>query len=540
MSAKKEKRPEWLAYPYDNSERSHALFAYDRTERTPLSLSEVNYAKAGMLLETYVDALHLALVMNEPALVRKLRDRPEEIRDPAFFKNNRYQPPRFVREAIGDYRAATSFFRGDMAMRGQGPWLQDKQPDAVGFAQALHGQLRKVATDYGKQFTIEFFPPPGAGGTIPAKLWSHFKAAEEMLSQFRTLQKEYGELQRKVAADYRKKQAMITEETEKESARITKAKERKNSFSAFLGSDAFVHLRQEIKEAMDDLIHALSPAHGGSGHGLMDKFYLKYGDHHLPIQNTQRIDSRFSLSYPALLMVSLGSKGRHDIDEVTASHEIFVLFSQVIGVESQITENLQALHDQVIMKALRAKGVRPNDDLLYGSVRQSELAESVKDHGCGIQLLYTFHQAAGQVQKIYPEGKNLALDDMEALLGLAGIDTPWLEALDTPQEAACMLYAIERRVSLAPRVSREQVIAMERLAGVANEMGKYRSFAKVPVRLKTFLADFVKNMREGDNDLYPSMAEVEHAIELLALSLDKMTGEETKHIPEKGQERGRG
>lgn len=533
MRAKKEKRPGWLVHPYDNSEGSHRLFDYDRLPRQALSLSSLDYAKVGMLLETYVDALHLSLVMDEPALVRKLRDRPQEIRDPAFFTNNRFQPPRFIREAMGDYRAATSFFRADMAMQGQGPWVQDKQPETVGFAQVVHAQLRKVATDYGKAFTIQFFPPAGEGGEVPPAMWRHFRVAEKTLSHFRALQKEYADLQRKTAEEYRQRQAMVTEETEKESARITKARERKYIFSAFMNSDGFAHLRGEIQNVMDELIHALSPAQDGSG---MNQFYLQYGEHYLPLSNAARLDSRFSLSYPALMMVSLGSKGRHDIDEMVASKEIFKLFSQVIGVESQITQNLQHFHDEYVVKGLKKKGVILNDDLLYGNGQQQALLAAIRSHTRGIQLLYAFHQTAGQIQKIYPQGKNLALDDMESLLHLAGAGTQLAE-LRSPQEVACLLYALERRVSLGGKTTREQMLAMEKLAGFANEIGKYSSFAKIPLADRQRLEGMIQRMKDTDDDLFTHVEEVEPAIALLEGALPHMAASETR---QRAQQMGRG
>lgn len=499
MAHKRNKRPEWLQTPYSNSPEAQARFHYIETDHAaPLSLANLSYNQAGALLETYVDALHVALVLEEPSFMHTLKENPSEIRDPSFFTNTRNPPPRFIREALGDYRSATSFFRNDTVMKGQGPWLQRKQPESAGFAQAIHGQLRKSATDYGSQFELEFFPPSGSDETLPPKEdWARFKAAQKAVHELTTLQKEYTTTYRQYAANYAHNEARESvEQKEKESTRLTKFRIKKNSFSTFLESDVFQSLDSRIREAIDNLVATLSPLNEGVG---INRFYLRHkaSGRYIPINNNQKIDSDFGLTYPALMMLSLASKGKHDIDQTFASARIFELFSEVIGVESQITEHLQELHNNVILPALKQQGVIPEQDLLYDAEDRAEFIDNIRQHARGIQLLYTFHKALAQLNKIYPEGKgDIAYRDMERMLTLAEIDSPWVEELKTPAEVGAILYALGRKNHI---VGKEDSNPKMSLTALAQEIGKCRTFEKIKPACKANVIEHVNKLpNEGD------------------------------------------
>ena len=518
-------RPEWLVQPYDNSEAAQRLFHYvEKDHEQPLTMQSLNYRQAGDLLETYVDALHMALVMSEPSLVRLLKEKPSEIRDPSFFSNKK-RPPFFIFEALGDYRGATSFFRNDQRMVDQGPWLQDKQPASADFAHVTHGQLRKLATRYGEQFEIEFFPP--STGNREAFIeppessdWKRFKEMHKAVPSFQTLQHTYKKAYDAFAKKYGAKEASKAEALpERESAHITKAREKANSFAAFLKSDEFADIESDLREAIDTLVRALSPRKGTAG---IDWLNLRHIDSNTPIaiDNRQHVIDGFYLSYPALMVLSLASKGKADADRVIASKQIFDLFTQVIGVESQITENLQTLHDTIIMPKLKEKGFIPEDDMLFGQQAREDFVENIKKHARGIQLLYSFHKTAKQLEKIYPEGKgNIAYRDMERMLKLAGVEKMWVEELQTPAEVATMLYAVERRLNLGGRET-------FRLPKIINEIGKYSAFDKIPKSDRDTLESWLRNLPN------------EPAKELIAATLEKMPGKILRSAQQGEQQNG--
>jgi hypothetical protein len=511
------KQPHWLKVPYNNSPAAQARFHYiEKDHAAPLALEALTYDQVGTLLETYVDALHVALVLEEPSFIHTLKENPSEIRDPSFFTNTRKPPPQFIREALGDYRSATSFFRNDTVMKGQGPWQQRKQPESAGFAQAIHGQLRKAATDYGSQFELEFFPPRGSDETPPPKEdWARFKAAKAAVHELTTLQKEYANTYRQYAANYARNEAReSTEQREKESARLTKFRIKKNSFSTFLESDVFQSLESRILEAIDNLVATLSPLNGGVG---INRFYLhhKTSGRYIPINNNQKIDKDFGLTYPALMMLSLASKGKHDIDQTFASARIFELFSEVIGVESQITEHLQKLHNNVVLPALKQQGVIPEQDLLYDAEDRAEFVDNIRQHARGMQLLYTFHKALAQLDKIYPEGKgDIAYRDMERMLTLAEIDSPWVEELKTPAEVAAILYALGRKNHI---VGKEDINPKMSLTALSQEIGKCRTFEKIKPADKT-------KLMEQLNDLSDT-GDFAHIKQLLTSAAERMPSE---------------
>lgn len=434
MANARRQRPEWDDKPYNNSKESYGLFDYLAEPREAIAADTITYRQIGALLETYVDALHVPLVLEEKNFLQALERGHEGVRDPSFFANERYKVPGFIREALGDYRAFTSFFRNDLAMVGKGPWAQtsDKNAQAAMFAQVVHGQLRKSANDYGAKFEVEFFPPHGQGGGIPSAQWQDFKQIKNVIARFKHWQGEYADAYKQFRKEYEVPDADL-------SRRMKEIKRKAGSFKQFIESDKFKSLEAEIWEAIDDVVQALRPRAAG---GKCDSFILHHNGQHIKIDNTALLDNRFSLSYPSLIILSIASKGKHDADMSVASKPIFRLFSQALGVESQITVNLQHFHDSIIRPAF---GVT-DEDVLYDTSQRAKLVDAIKANSRGMQLLYTFHKTAGQLEKIFPEGKeDIAYGDMRKLLNMGGIKKPWLETIERPCELASLLYALERR-----------------------------------------------------------------------------------------------
>lgn len=150
--------------------------------------------------------------------------------------------------------------------------------------------------------------------------------------------------------------------------------------------------------------------------------------HSLP--NTQPLNDRLRHTYPALVLFAFRTLGRGaaDKNKRPAALEYDARQRELIGAQSMITDTTQALFAHA-----KAHGVTfPESD-----IDREKLREWVTSYARSFQLMLAACETA---DCSYP----MMMDDLRRFIRMGAGDTQ-LHTLQAPEEAALMLYAVERR-----------------------------------------------------------------------------------------------
>ena len=499
---------------YDRSEKSFKRFRYlDKDRTVPLTLETLTFDRMGAMLETLVDALHIPLVMDEPKYTRAIvqPNAWETIREPVFIRPNHYNPPRYIIDTIGDYRAHKSFFRLDRTDEPYAPLHQRSQLHTPAkFAQEVHRKARQIAFHFGNKYNVSYFPAKGQDHRLegdddrevrqnkPANAEKKFK---RKLSDYKKVFDEYCEDPKNLTA---------------EEAQLDDAQKKILLFRKFQESD-------ELKAYDDALFPVIEKTKTALSAPALKNCFVNVAGKQVRLDNTQRMDENFVASHPALVLLALNSVGVHMVDFMYVPRQSFDFLTDVVGVESQITENTQALNRHITDALKQQHGITPDDDLLYDHDDRNYFVSEVSKNQRSIQLLYTFHKTAGHLERIYPPDKqNIAYQDMESMLKLAGVESPWLEEIKTPQEIATMLYAIERRLSLETDLPKQLKILQGPLREQTNNLRHYKNIEDITPTLRDKILDMLREIESVSTDCVIDIASTEHARTLVAQSFERI------------------
>jgi hypothetical protein len=469
---------------FDNSAKNYQLHEYiDRDRTLPLLQSQLTYASAGHLLETYVDALHVALLMDEPSFLIKLRDSPDTIRNPTFIRASHRLPPPYVIGALGNYLESPSFFVKHTIGEPGEPTRQDlKQPSATQFAHEIHGQLRQAGIRFTEKVGFSFYPPRGSGHALTSEQWSNIKryAPIDAVAQFKQAIDTYKKLFQNFSKNYR---LHHFDDSDSSLSKPISAEQKKLTFDAFETSRELAQYNTEIQPIIKKLTQALcAPA--------LESIFVEYNKQVCQIENNQ-LNPKFPLSNPALLFNALGYVGRHQIDRTFFPEQAFYFQLSVIGVESSVSDNIERLNRH-ISQSFSAANQPLDDDILFPSTARQQFVDSISSHLHGIKFLHLFHRTAGILNKIYPaEKRDIAFQDMTQLLCLIGADTE-VTQLNNPKEAATLIFALERRMRATDRLKTELYNTVGMLLNKAEHLGKKASFTVVPQKLKTDILGYLE------------------------------------------------
>lgn len=465
--------------PFVNSAKNYALHQYlDRDRSRPLIAEELTYASVGHLLETYVDALHVMLLMDEPSFLIRVKDQPELIRNPTFIRATHRLPPSYVIEALGNYLESPSFFIRHQIGRSNEPARQDtKQPSATQFAQEAHGLLRQLGIRFAENVQVSYFPPRGMGELISADQWFNIKRGDVAgaVQAFRASIEDYKQLFQSFSKNYRLKHFPPSEGESLQSQAYLKAEEKKIIFDAFEASDQLAAYNESFAPRIEAVRKLLMPP-------KLQQVFVSVGGDPFLLENKQ-LSQRFPYSSPALLHLALGFVGRHQIDRTFFPQLGFNFLLGVIGVESSVSDNIELLNTHIAETA-RALGRPFTDDPLFSKSDRALFLESVSNHRQGMQLLHLFHRTAGILERIYPpEKQSVAYQDIEHLLALDGAGVE-IDFLQRPEEAATLLYSIERRIRATNRVGGELYQDVGMLLNKAGHLGRKNHFTDVSQKLR--------------------------------------------------------
>ena len=502
------------AQPYDHSVKSFKRFRYMEKDRTaPLTLETLTFDRMGAMLETLVDALHIPLVMDEAKYTRAivLPNASEIIREVEFIRPVHGNPPKYIIDTIGDYRAHQSFFRHDQVDEPNEPLRQKSQPHTPAkFAQEVHRKARIIAGQFGNKYNVSYFPAKVQSHRLEddneREVRQHKPAKAE--EKFKKKLRDY-----KVVFDqYCKDPKNLTAEE----AQLDDAQKKILLFGKFLKSD-------ELKAYNDALFLVIKKTKTALSGDALKQCFVTVAGKQLKLDNTQLMDENFVASHPALILLALNSVGKHMTDFMYVPRQSFDFLTDVVGVESQITENTQALNRRITDALKRQHGITPDDDLLYDRDDRNHFVSEVSKNQRSIQLLYTFHKTAGHLERIYPPDKqNIAYQDMESMLKLAGVESPWLEELKTPQEIQTMLYAIERRLSLETHLPRQLKILQGPLREQTNNLRHYKKIEDITPTLHDKILDMLREIERVSSDYAIDIASTEHARTLVAQSFERI------------------
>ena len=108
------------------------------------------------------------------------------------------------------------------------------------------------------------------------------------------------------------------------------------------------------------------------------------------------------------------------------------------------------------------------------------------------------------------------------MLKLAGVESPWLEELKTPQEIQTMLYAIERRLSLETHLPRQLKILQGPLREQTNNLRHYKKIEDITPTLHDKILDMLREIERVSSDYAIDIASTEHARTLVAQSFERI------------------
>jgi len=377
---------------YEDTAAFFARHYYLGEPRHPVTLEQVDIRRLAAMEETLVDALHLVLLMED------LKE-PLANRDITFvYPKDGTLPPAYVMEALGDYREAPSFFRWDKprydpsAPRKRKPSI--KLPDAIRGAEAMHRQSRNMGSAIGQWFNKIVWDDANPLHTDIKREVQHYDA---LLARYRGLMEKYGDaskLETEGAAEYER----FCQE-----------------FGKTVGA-----LKEHFRK--------------------LTSFTIEDSGKRWEVPNAEPLNPAFASSLPALTMFAFRKAGKEGID--TDVHPLlgFHLLTDILGVESDLHLVMHSMEQHLTAHVHRPVTV-------FTPARRRDIQEALEAHAHGMQLLYTFHRVAGWLEDVYPEGyKQLAHADMEQFLKWAGKNA-WLERIETPKEAAALLYAVERRLT---------------------------------------------------------------------------------------------
>jgi hypothetical protein len=465
--------------PFVNSARNYQLHQYlDRDRSSPLIQSNLSYATAGHLLETYVDALHCSLLMDEPSFIIRIKEAPETIRNPTFIRAAHRLPPPYVIEALGNYLESPSFFVKHIIGKPNEPARQDtQQPSATQFAQEAHALLRMSGIRYSEKVSIDYFPPRGSGDQITRDQWTRIRVQKPnaAVAEFRTAIAEYKQLFINFSKDYRLTHFVRGDDRAISQSTHLSPEQKKIVFDAFESSEELRSYNARLEPIIRKLIGALTPP-------ALDYVFVQVGETTCRLSN-KKLNPKFPLSTPALLHLSLGFVGRHQIDRTAFPKQAFNFTLSINGVESSVSDNIQLLNEH-ILKQYSLAGFPLDDDPLFSQASKQTFVDSISTHQNGIKLLLLFHRTAGLLEKIYPAHQHdVAYQDMEQLLAFNG-ETPHIERLERPVEAATLLYAIERRLRALSELDTELYNTIGELLNKAGHLARRSQFASVHPKLR--------------------------------------------------------
>lgn len=500
--------------PFVNSAHHYSRHEYlDRDRSLPLSHPELTYASSGHLLETYVDALHVMLLMDEPSFLIRVRDTPELIRNPTFIRAAHRLPPSYVIEALGNYLESPSFFVKHLIGRPNEPTRQDtEQPSATQFAQEVHAQLRQLGIQYSKKITLSLFPPSGSGHLLDADQWTSLKKGEPQwaVQGFRDAIDSYKELFQNFSKEWRQTNCPPVAGKSPQAQAYMSAEQKKALFDAFEASPELETFNTHLTRTLATLTKALTPP-------VLTSVFVTIGEETWAVEN-QQLSTKFPNSYPALVHLALGYVGRHQVDRTFFPKEGFHYLLTVLGVESSVSDTVERLN-QHITRALTAAGSSPADDLLFPSESRDTLLRSIGTHARGIQLLYLFHRTAGILEKIYPPGKDeTSYQDMEQLLSFSrsGVE---LESLERPEEVATLLYAIERRMRALSELDSDLYNRIGIMLNKAGHLGRKNHFSEVSQKLRYDILSSLDHLENAELITFPVKRQILQAILLIRKAL---------------------
>jgi hypothetical protein len=152
-----------------------------------------------------------------------------------------------------------------------------------------------------------------------------------------------------------------------------------------------------------------------------------------PIPNREPLNDRLPMTYPAAVLFTYRSLGRGaaDNNKRPARLEYEVRQRELVGAQSMITDTLQRLYEHC---AGHGCPLRSACDLDRAALR-----ERIARYRRTFQLLRTFCRTADC-------GYDAMYRDLEQWVRMGG-GAPPLQRLETPDEVALMLYAVERRLA---------------------------------------------------------------------------------------------
>lgn len=176
---------------------------------------------------------------------------------------------------------------------------------------------------------------------------------------------------------------------------------------------------------------------------------VKWGAHAL--DNKAILNPALPDSYPALAFFAMKAFSRMGADFNQKPAAEYPYFLNMIGTESLITDTMQIVIDKTGDKTLCA-------------VDYPKMEKILKEHGRDLQLTQAFCRTAGcGYAKMY--------EDMELFSRMAGVKAK-LSKLETPQEAALMFYAVDRRFAREgqePALQKQLRAYADRIAGYADK-----------------------------------------------------------------------
>ncbi len=485
--------PQPKQHRFDNSAKQYNLHEYLYRDRAENLLQEqLTYASAGHLLETYVDALHVALLMDEPSFLNRLKNSPETIRNPTFIRGSHRLPPAYVTDTLGNYLASPSFFVKDkVGGRGEPTRQVLKQPSTTQFAHEIHGQLRQAGIRFTENVSFDFFPPTGSGKALTSEQWLNIKRFEprNAVVSFKRAIDTYKELFQNFLKSYRINHFQHLDSASKPASQTLNAAQKKIIFDAFESSSELAQYNIQLEPILSNLKQALSPP-------ALESIFVKYRGQFCQVDN-QVLSTKFPFSTPALLHNALGYVGRHQVDRTFFPEQAFLFQLNVIGVESSVSDNIERLNRH-ISKCFKVANKPLEEDILFPPAAGQQFVDSVIAHQRGIQFLHLFHRTAGILERIYPAKKNnIAYQDMEQILSLVEAGTE-ISQLSSPKEAATLIFAIERRLRATEHLRSTLYNTLGELLNKAGHLGNKASFLVVPQKLKKDILDFLSQLEDHE------------------------------------------